>query len=167
MASFSLNLSSEEKQLFLHDDPVPDTEVEPTFKRISYPSARAKSLRSVFYHSLLIAVYTAICVAITNYYSQRAYQCPSTIPSPSIQNLSLNYSPWTYTEIGTSPYTGAPGSSVDNAWADLMSKIHIRVTKEELERNGQTSIEMPGGGYLAWLGGFHELHCVVCTPLLL
>ena len=43
-----------------------------------------------------------------------------------------------------------------------MGNMSIRVTKEELDAHGQTSVELPGGGYLAWLGVFHELHCVVC-----
>ena len=42
-----------------------------------------------------------------------------------------------------------------------MGNMSIRVTKAELEAHGQTSVQLPGGGYLAWLGVFHELHCVV------
>ena len=42
-----------------------------------------------------------------------------------------------------------------------MGNMSIRVTKAELEAHGQKSIKLPGGGYLAWLGVFHELHCVV------
>lgn len=42
-----------------------------------------------------------------------------------------------------------------------MLNMSVRVTKEELDAHGQTSIELLGGGYLAWLGVFHELHCVV------
>jgi len=41
-----------------------------------------------------------------------------------------------------------------------MTNMSIRVTKEELDAHGQTSVALPGGGYLAWLGVFHELHCV-------
>lgn len=38
----------------------------------------------------------------------------------------------------------------------------IRVSKHDLEKNNQSSVELPeGGGYLAWPGVYHELHCVV------
>ena len=40
--------------------------------------------------------------------------------------------------------------------------MHLRVTKKELERDNQVSVPLPeGGGYLGWMGVFHELHCVV------
>ena len=42
-----------------------------------------------------------------------------------------------------------------------MGNMSIRVTKAELDSHGQNSVELPSGGYLAWLGVFHELHCVV------
>jgi len=39
--------------------------------------------------------------------------------------------------------------------------MHIRVTEAELRRDNQDSVALPeGGGYLGWLGVFHELHCV-------
>ena len=45
--------------------------------------------------------------------------------------------------------------------------MHIRVTEAELRRDNQDSVELPeGGGYLGWLGVFHELHCVVCCTRL-
>ena len=40
--------------------------------------------------------------------------------------------------------------------------MHIRVTAAELGRNNQESVTLTeGGGYLGWLGVFHELHCIV------
>ena len=45
-----------------------------------------------------------------------------------------------------------------------MKSMHIRVTETELRRANQESValtEEEGGGYLAWLGVFHELHCIV------
>lgn len=36
------------------------------------------------------------------------------------------------------------------------------MSENELTRNNQTSVPLPnGGGFLAWLEIFHELHCVV------
>lgn len=40
--------------------------------------------------------------------------------------------------------------------------MHIRITEEELRRDNQASVALTeGGGYLGWLGVFHELHCIV------
>lgn len=40
--------------------------------------------------------------------------------------------------------------------------MNIRVTAGELRRYGQESVGLSeGGGYLAWLGVFLELHCIV------
>jgi hypothetical protein len=72
-----------------------------------------------------------------------------------------------YDKFNESPFAGNPSQEVDEAWHNLMLNMSIRVSKEELEAHGQTSVELPGGGYLAWLGVFHELHCVVsCRSIL-
>lgn len=66
-----------------------------------------------------------------------------------------------FTAFQDSPFTGSPGPDSDRAWHDLLSNMSVRVSREELERGNQTSVELPDGGYMAWLGVFHELHCVV------
>lgn len=46
--------------------------------------------------------------------------------------------------------------------------MNIRVTKAELDHENVESVALPeGGGYLSWIGAFHQLHCIVCdtTPL--
>lgn len=63
--------------------------------------------------------------------------------------------------IGDSQFAGPPNVEVDLAWHKLLSSISIRVSASELLRNNQTSVELPGGGYMAWLEAFHQLHCVV------
>ena len=60
-----------------------------------------------------------------------------------------------------SPYVGPPSEELDETWRDLMSHMAIRVTQAELNQNNQTSVALPHGGYLAWLGVYHQLHCVV------
>ena len=63
------------------------------------------------------------------------------------------------------PYAGPPGSEIDQAWSNLLEPMNIRVTEAELKRTGQSSVALPeGGGSLAWLGVFHELHCIVGLP---
>ncbi len=60
----------------------------------------------------------------------------------------------------SSVFSGEPRPESELAWHNLMNNMSVRVTREELEAHDQTSVELPGGGYLAWLGAFHELHCV-------
>lgn len=59
-----------------------------------------------------------------------------------------------------SPYIGPPGDDVDEAWHALFGNMSLRVSAEELARHSQTSVSLPDGGYLAWLGVYHNLHCV-------
>ena len=70
--------------------------------------------------------------------------------------------PQFYDNLNHNPFVGQPTPQVDAAWHDLLDNIHLRVSKEELERAKQSSIELPeGGGHLAWLAVYHELHCLV------
>lgn len=78
-------------------------------------------------------------------------------------DLKFIYGPKRFTAFQDSPFTGSPSPESDRAWHDLLSNMSVRVSREELERGDQTSVELPDGGYMAWLGVFHELHCVVST----
>ena len=61
-----------------------------------------------------------------------------------------------------SPYAGPPSELADQSWHDLLQNMNLRVTREEISKSNQTSIILPdGGGYLAWIGAHHELHCIV------
>ncbi|PVI08123.1 hypothetical protein DM02DRAFT_621665 [Periconia macrospinosa] len=78
-----------------------------------------------------------------------------------INDLKILSIPKAYDDFEKSPFAGPPSQSLDAAWHDLLKHTTIRVTKEELQTSNQTSIELPeGGGYMAWLGVFHELHCI-------
>ncbi|KAF2176823.1 hypothetical protein K469DRAFT_605635, partial [Zopfia rhizophila CBS 207.26] len=62
-----------------------------------------------------------------------------------------------------SAWVGSPGGPTDDAWHELVGNTSIRVTDEELRRNGnhQRSVPLPeGGGNLVWLGVFHQIHCL-------
>ena len=67
-----------------------------------------------------------------------------------------------YLAFQDSPYVGPPAPEVDDAWSQLMMPMAIRVNEAELKAGEQHSVELPDGGYLAWLGVYHELHCIVC-----
>ena len=83
----------------------------------------------------------------------------------AIDGLEIKYRPQIYTDFEKSPYAGLPSPELDKAWQNLLSPIDIRVSAFELKRSNQTSISLPeGGGYMAWLGVFHELHCIVSIP---
>lgn len=80
----------------------------------------------------------------------------------AIANLMVSYVPVTYTDFEESAFAGPPSPSVDKAWHDLLEKTTIRVAGEELKRSNQSSVALPaGGGYMAWLGVYHQLHCIV------
>ena len=49
---------------------------------------------------------------------------------------------------------------------DKSSDNNIRVEKQDLDNLGLDSIQLAGGGYIAQLGVFHELHCLVCSTWL-
>lgn len=41
--------------------------------------------------------------------------------------------------------------------------MNIRVTGAELDRENVESVALlEHGGYLSWIGAFHQLHCIVC-----
>ena len=83
----------------------------------------------------------------------------------AVQGLSISYIPITFRNLTNNPYAGKPNADIDGAWDELMAPMHIRVTGEELLRDNQESVALPeAGGYLGWLGAFHELHCIV-SPL--
>lgn len=74
--------------------------------------------------------------------------------------LAVQYEFRLYENFVDSPYAGVPSEESDAAWSNLIANMSVRVTDKELAAHNQTSVSLPNGGYLAWLGGFHELHCV-------
>ncbi|KAL2279301.1 hypothetical protein FJTKL_13509 [Diaporthe vaccinii] len=68
----------------------------------------------------------------------------------------------------SSVYSGPPSVEQDRAWDKLIRPTFFRTTKEELERAGESFeniAELAEGGYVATLGVYHELHCVVIASL--
>jgi len=80
----------------------------------------------------------------------------------AISDLTIRYKPVVPISRFNSPYAGPPSESADQSWHDLLKDINLRVTGEEISKNNQESIALPeGGGYLAWIGAHHQLHCIV------
>ncbi|KAF2678695.1 hypothetical protein K458DRAFT_422929 [Lentithecium fluviatile CBS 122367] len=58
-------------------------------------------------------------------------------------------------------FAGKRTKAMDEAWAELIKPMALKISKEELERLGETSISFrDGSGFLAEMAVFHELHCV-------
>ncbi|PSN69535.1 hypothetical protein BS50DRAFT_599728 [Corynespora cassiicola Philippines] len=58
-------------------------------------------------------------------------------------------------------FAGKRTKAMDKAWAELVKPMALKISNEELEQLGETSISFrDGSGYLAEMGVFHELHCV-------
>ncbi|KAH8896285.1 hypothetical protein GQ53DRAFT_819403 [Thozetella sp. PMI_491] len=66
-----------------------------------------------------------------------------------------------------SKYSGPPSTEQEHAWDDLMRPLHFRASREELLKAGEdlhNAVELADGGYIAVLGVYHELHCLVSSP---
>ncbi|KAK4213825.1 putative Tat pathway signal sequence [Rhypophila decipiens] len=107
---------------------------------------------------ILMAIYTVIALEIIQASTSTTYgDAPDIHAFPG---LIVRYKFRLYDNFINSPYTGAPTPESDLAWHNLLNNMSIRVSASELAAHNQTSVALPNGGYLAWLGVFHELHCV-------
>ena len=160
-----------EMKPFLSDD-------EPQALEDSYHTERPYPKRmkyALLIHFIIVTSYTVIFVLMV----QKQRVEPSTslhretssphvrislisIVGVAITNLSITYLPWAYTDFEESQFAGPPSPSVDKAWHNLLENTTLRVSEQELERSNQTSVALPvGGGFMAWLGVYHQLHCIV------
>lgn len=136
----------------------------------------------LFIHLGLIIFYTAVTITVLWMNSPQTIYSNGTVMNlnqvhqeklirtgrtheASIQNLAITYEEKLFVNLTNNPFAGTPSSAVDEAWDNLLENVNIRVTAGELQHYGQESVGLPeGGGYLAWLGVFHELHCIVLRP---
>ncbi|RAK78074.1 uncharacterized protein BO72DRAFT_495607 [Aspergillus fijiensis CBS 313.89] len=85
-----------------------------------------------------------------------------------LRGLQRHFVPTKFTDYSQTAYFQDPGSLADAAWEDLLGDMFIRVSTEELDLANQTSISLPRDDkHLAWLGVYHDLHCIVQPPFLL
>ncbi|KAL9074016.1 MAG: hypothetical protein Q9157_004542 [Trypethelium eluteriae] len=106
-------------------------------------------------HCIVIGIYTITAVLIVRYHIKSCAR-----PS-AFDNLIFRYTDTTFHNLSQSPYTGPPSQENEAAWENLLAPMHMRVSTEELRRANQESVNLPeGGGYLGWMGVFHELHCI-------
>ncbi|KUJ07236.1 uncharacterized protein LY89DRAFT_661012 [Mollisia scopiformis] len=143
-----LLLSKEDRQLSLEDD----------VDRQSKVSQSPRKFFWIFFvaQALLIALYTIGSITII-----RGLSSPTPRPSPPIPDLTLSYATKKFVSLQDSPFAGPPGAEVDHSWSNLVQGVNLRVSADELAVSSQSSVPLPeGGGHLAWLSVYHEIHCV-------
>ena len=82
----------------------------------------------------------------------------------ALTDLTIRTKSLLSTTAGASPFAGGPDNEIDLAWHNLLGNTTVRVSQEELNRNGnhRESVALPEhGGHMVWLGVFHQLHCLV------
>jgi hypothetical protein len=114
----------------------------------------------IFLQTGLILLYTAISLAAIRTFTKGHPAISAIEPVPS---ATTELRPHMYMNLNHNPFAGPPRGNpdIDETWRELLKNINIRVSKDELESTGQTSVDLPeNGGYLAWFGAYHELHCL-------
>ncbi|KAF7508279.1 hypothetical protein GJ744_009424 [Endocarpon pusillum] len=144
--------SAEQKPFILpQEDDCPDFH-----SRELMSKPRNQQSLAIYLHIALIFLYTLVSVVGIR---SSTRQCSE--PSKALSDLSIKYDSQIFDKMHDSPYVGPPSEPLDTAWQHLLANMSIRVTEGELQRHGQSSVTLPGGGHLAWLGVFHQLHCVL------
>ena len=164
-------------------EPFLSPNVEPKDARLATPHSANSRLRRLFprawvrpaaIHFGLVLLYTVVSLATLLSYGVRIPRlpCERSISYPldltkaadtaAIDGLNIKYSPYLFQNLSSSPYGGPPAPESDAAWDALLAPMHIRVSGAELQRDNQESVALTeGGGFLGWMGVFHELHCIV------
>ncbi|KAI0428525.1 hypothetical protein F5Y09DRAFT_312895 [Xylaria sp. FL1042] len=129
-----------------------DDELHVPTRKVSSSNIR---LFSILIHFIFISAYTVLFFVVwVRYGKDRA---TAIYPLPG---LEFDYVAQKYIYVEASPFSGPPSSSVDEAWHELLRFTTLRASASELEPSNQTSVELPDGGYMVWLGVFHQLHCI-------
>ncbi|KAH8742344.1 hypothetical protein F5883DRAFT_74984 [Diaporthe sp. PMI_573] len=152
-------MSAHEKELLLEDDRDDASSGVASHYEVANhvkPSTWQWWICAIMVQVVLITIYTAVSYAIIRHNAGPE----SDADIHAFAGLDVRYMFRLYDNFVNSPYAGEPTPESDEAWHTLLNNMSVRVTGEELARHNQTSVELPGGGYLAWLGVFHELHCV-------
>ncbi|TVY13891.1 hypothetical protein LARI1_G008887 [Lachnellula arida] len=121
------------------------------------PQTQQKSLKiSLTIHLTLILLYTALSIAlILSFHTPASQEIHNALPE-----IHTKYKHYQYPLLRESPFAGPPSASRTAAWHELFGNMSLRVTTSELAHSSLSSVSLPGGGHLAWLGVFHELHCI-------
>ena len=171
---FSLLPMESEQEPFLHKEAEKATSIRST--KISRPTTTKFLTWTKFLclQALLLAVYSITTAIVVRSFRYKAaqYNCKYFQPLDGVDQLNIFKAPLAdlkieYTQsifhnLSHSPFAGAPSAKIDASWEVLLAPMNIRVSEAELQHESLRSVALPeGGGYLSWLGAFHQLHCIV------
>ncbi|KAI1123320.1 hypothetical protein F5Y10DRAFT_251998 [Nemania abortiva] len=129
------------------------------------PIARAIVLKRIYFivlHGIIIALVIILLIVTGPAKSCRTATAAQSW-SPVQQHVEYELQREYASEDTHSNFAGPPTPEQDHAWDELERPSFFRVTRQELERAGssfENITELVGGGYVATLGVYHELHCV-------
>ncbi|CAO1602393.1 hypothetical protein XANCAGTX0491_006004 [Xanthoria calcicola] len=104
---------------------------------------------------LLLSLYTVATVWILRTKDRRLP------PSTSVlEDLEIVPAQRIFHNLSRNDFAGEPSSDIDSSWDERLAPMNIRVTKAELGRANIQSIALEDGGYLSWIGAFHQLYCI-------
>ncbi|KAF7887553.1 hypothetical protein EAF00_009847 [Botryotinia globosa] len=137
----------------------------------SYVRKRCSARRNFFliatFHLLAFLLSLLAAVAVANhktiYWRSREQKCPKPlIHSPAYDGALYNIVTIESSKLIGSPFSGNPGPAVDKAWDDLMSRINIRISEDDLRKVNGTSIKLADGSNDYWgsIEVYHHLHCL-------
>ncbi|ORY19202.1 hypothetical protein BCR34DRAFT_552734 [Clohesyomyces aquaticus] len=136
-----------------------------TKKSLSYrkmtmqSSAKTRNQKRTSYHNLLFVVGAAYSKVhdqnFSKIYSIFRELC-------NLRVVTTHEHATNHTEY--SAYSGPPDTANAAAWTHLMQPLYFNASEEELLSAGASpadSVRVKNGGYIASLGVYHELHCLV------
>ncbi|KAF7905140.1 uncharacterized protein EAF01_005661 [Botrytis porri] len=137
----------------------------------SYVRKRCSARRNFFliatFHLLAFLLSLLAAVAVANhktiYWRSCEQKCPKPlIHSPAYDGALYNIVTIESSKLIGSPFSGNPGPAVDKAWDDLMSRINIRISEDDLRKVNGTSIKLADGSNDYWgsIEVYHHLHCL-------
>ncbi|KAJ4292408.1 hypothetical protein N0V90_009070 [Kalmusia sp. IMI 367209] len=129
-------------------------------------STKRNRTRHLFKTVVLIAL-GYICFVETNIrlaVKHETHSHPSSEIPYSPANEAVQYAPKRIWQDGDySPYHKKPGPELDALWSDLLTGQIIRVSKEEMELQGENltnRVQIADGDYLGTMSVWHSLHCL-------
>lgn len=140
------------------EKPAGDDEVyQPPFSKQGHQ--RTSWTKTFWIHFGIFLIYTIVSILVIT-----SQHCTIMLPRAAIDNLHMTFKPTLFHRLNATPYAGPPSPAIDDAWDVLLAPMHISVSQAELARDNQDSVTLPeSGGYLGWMGVFHELHRVVSS----
>ncbi|KAI1322435.1 hypothetical protein F5Y16DRAFT_404450 [Xylariaceae sp. FL0255] len=112
---------------------------------------------------ITLVVYSALLFAVgfrVGFEGQR--QCANLLFSPVADGLKSGIKTVDTQFPTRNNFKGPPSRELDDAWDALTSSLHIRISREEIERMKETSIALSDedGGFLAGIDAIHQIHCL-------